>query len=162
MEKIPLVDTKASTCSCDYLPIIHPWVYVLDWLDWPIGETILRVRLLGVWESGAALGDLLPVDFVRVALLFTLCLIFPSFVLRVRRVLPQIRPQIREDRDLTPIIWYQSNGCHRFDFVSPQIPQFFLCFREIWNFSPKIAPICFWIGLWILCVWVSFDPQICC
>ena len=80
---------------------------------------------------GAALGDLLPVEFVLVVLLFTLCLTFPSCVLRV---LPQIRPQIREDRDLTHIIWYQSNGCHGFDLVSTK---FFFVFQKFENFHQK-------------------------
>ena len=119
----PCVDTKASACSCDYLLIFPLWVARLDWLDWPIGQTILRVRCawerrIGGCPRGFVTNRVLPGCY----LLFTLVCWFPLFcVLRSSRVL-RVHRSLRTNpwkSGPTHIIWYQSSRLTRIWFVFP-------------------------------------------
>ena len=163
----PCVDTKASACSCDYLLIFPLWVARLGWLDWPIGQTILRVRC--AWErriGGCPRGFVTSRFLPGYYLLFTLvCCVFPSFVFLVLRVffvffIPSA--QIHENRDLPASYGIRALGWHGFVLCFHRNPPNFSSFLRNSKISTKNSLALIRADLSIRCVFGSFCPWICC
>ena len=157
---------QGSACSCDYLPIFHLTVILSGWLDWPIGQTILRVRCawerrIGGCPRGFVTNRVLPGCY----LLFTLvCLIFPSVfvVLRVFFVFIFPSAQIRENRDLPASYGIRALGWHGFELYFHQNPPNFSTFLRNSKISTKNSHFGIRAIRSIWWVFGSFDPWICC
>ena len=133
---------QGSACSCDYLPIFHLTVILSGWLDWPIGQTILRVRCawerrIGGCPRGFVTNRVLPGCY----LLFTLvCLISPllcsSFF--ACSSCSSFPPHKSVKIGTNHIIWYQSSRLTRIWFVfPPKSTKFFFVFEKFENFHQK-------------------------
>ena len=161
------VDTKASACSCDYLPIFHPRVILLGWLDWPIGQTILRVRC--AWErriGGCPRGFVTNWILLSCYLLVIFDLrVFPSLCSCVHHsffvfIVPSA--QIRENRDQPTSYGIRALGWHGFELCFHQNPPNFSSFLRNSKISTKNSLALIRADLSIRCVFGSFCPWICC